>query len=225
MVGDGTNDAPALANADVAVAMNTGTMAAREAGNMIDLDSNPTKLIEIVEVGKQILITRGSLTTFSITNDIAKYFAIIPAMFVALYVSGHKVVSLGALNIMRLTSPQTAILSAIIFNALIIPNVYTNPRNRQESNTSLALVHSILIFTRGSSFHGYYPYTLTPSLSSQITISLEHINLTPMPTLCPTISMYPCRYQMQRRNYHVYKFYAYEWSNKTTEAVDKDIPA
>ncbi|MGI5274279.1 potassium-transporting ATPase subunit KdpB [Nonomuraea sp. CA-218870] len=135
MTGDGTNDAPALAQADVGVAMNTGTSAAKEAGNMVDLDSNPTKLIEIVEIGKQLLITRGALTTFSIANDLAKYFAIIPAMFAAVYPG------LDALNVMRLASPQSAILAAVIFNALVIvaliPLALRGVRHRPSSASKL----------------------------------------------------------------------------------------
>jgi K+-transporting ATPase ATPase B chain len=114
MTGDGTNDAPALAQADVAVAMNSGTQAAREAANMVDLDSSPTKLIQVVEIGKQMLMTRGALTTFSLANDVAKYFAIIPAAFAGTYPQ------LGLLNVMQLASPASALLSAVIFNALII---------------------------------------------------------------------------------------------------------
>jgi K+-transporting ATPase ATPase B chain len=146
MTGDGTNDAPALAQADVGVAMNTGTSAAKEAGNMVDLDSDPTKLIEIVEIGKQLLITRGALTTFSIANDIAKYFAIIPAMFAAVYPSLDK------LNIMRLHSPTSAILSAVIFNALVIialiPLALRGVRYRPASASAL-LGRNLLIYGVG----------------------------------------------------------------------------
>ncbi len=146
MCGDGTNDAPALAQADVGVAMNTGTMAAREAGNMVDLDSDPTKLIEIVEIGKQLLMTRGALTTFSIANDVAKYFAIIPAIFLSFYPQ------LGALNIMGLNSPQSAILSAIIFNALIIvaliPLALTGVAYRAASAASI-LRRNLLVYGLG----------------------------------------------------------------------------
>jgi len=135
MTGDGTNDAPALAQADVGVAMNTGTSAAKEAGNMVDLDSNPTKLIEIVEIGKQLLITRGALTTFSIANDVAKYFAMLPAMFSIAFPA------LAKLNILHLHSPQSAITSAIIFNALIIialiPLALRGVRYRPASASSL----------------------------------------------------------------------------------------
>ena len=168
MTGDGTNDAPALAQADVAVAMNTGTQAAKEAGNMVDLDSNPTKLIEIVNIGKQLLMTRGALTTFSIANDVAKYFAILPAAFAATYPA------LKALDVMQLASPASAILSAVIFNALIIialvPLALRGVRYRPVGAAQL-LRDNLLVYGLGGLFVPFVGIKLIDLLISSLGIA------------------------------------------------------
>jgi potassium-transporting ATPase ATP-binding subunit len=168
MTGDGTNDAPALAQADVGVAMNTGTQAAKEAGNMVDLDSNPTKLIEIVEIGKQLLITRGALTTFSIANDVAKYFAIIPAMFAGTFPQ------LLTLNVMRLRTPESAILSAVIFNALIIivliPLALRGVRYRPMGATAL-LRRNLLIYGLGGVIAPFFGIKLIDMLVTYLRLA------------------------------------------------------
>ena len=168
MTGDGTNDAPALAQADVGVAMNTGTQAAKEAGNMVDLDSDPTKLIEVVEIGKQLLITRGALTTFSVANDVAKYFAIIPAMFMGVFPV------LDDINVMRLESPRSAILSAVIFNALIIvaliPLALRGVKFRAESAVTM-LRRNLLIYGLGGLIAPFVGIKLIDLLISALGVS------------------------------------------------------
>jgi potassium-transporting ATPase ATP-binding subunit len=165
MSGDGTNDAPALAQADVGLAMNNGTAAAKDAANMVDLDSDPTKLIEVVTIGKQLLITRGALTTFSVTNDVAKYFAILPAIFAPSFPA------LAALNIMRLTSPESAIISSLIFNALVIPMlipVAMNGVKYRSVGASQMLTRNLLIYGFGGFLSSFVGIKLIDILISKL---------------------------------------------------------